>query len=205
MIRDVAKFRRTGMVSRRVSELDLPIAAWRAAMCHAGRRDGTPVRTLLVPIGLVGPDGPWDHLVFAVRTDPPPDPAAQSQGVLRWWRVEDLGMPFGRWRAALHQVARQGNVSVKTFRVPSSSIEGVDAPGQMVYVVWADPTDPRCTTQTPAAGAVPHPRPATLPVTDLAAYRAERLGRAGSIAGHPAGAGNHGVGDSSDDAEDMDR
>jgi hypothetical protein len=199
MIRDVADFRRTGMATRRVSDLDLPIAAWRAAMCHAGRRDGTRVRTFLVPLGLPGPDGSRDHLVLAVRTDPPPDPAAQIQGLLRWWRLDDLTMPFDRWRAALHRVAREGNVRVKTFLVPSPGVEGVGAPGRMVYVVWVDATDPRCTTQTSAGGAVAGPPTASRPVTDLARYRAGRLdSRAASIAGHPSSFADRGVG------EDMD-
>jgi hypothetical protein len=142
MICDVTEFRRSGVAGRLVSELDVPVAVWRAEMCHAGRHDGVRVRTFLVPLSLLDPDDPPRQMVFAVRTDPPPDPAAQKLGLLHWWRVDDLNMPFDRWRAALHHVARQGNVRVKTFLVPPSSANGVGTPDQLVYVVWADSTDP---------------------------------------------------------------
>ena len=89
MIRDVSEFRRTGVASRLVSELDVPVAAWRAAMCHAGHHDGVRVRTFLVPLNRVDPENRPGQLVFAVRTDPPPARAAQNQGLLRWWRSED--------------------------------------------------------------------------------------------------------------------
>ncbi|MDT0352882.1 hypothetical protein [Pseudonocardia charpentierae] len=130
------------MAGRLVSELDVPVAVWRAAMCHAGRQDGVRVRTFLVPLSLLDPGDPPRQMVFAVRTDPPPDPAAQKLGLLHWWRVDDLNMPFDRWLAALHHVARQGNVRVKTFLVPPSSAAGVGTSDQLVYAVWADSTDP---------------------------------------------------------------
>src|SRR3954452_12536276 len=50
MICDVTEFRRSGVAGRLVSELDVPVAVWRAAMCHAGRHDGVRIRTLLVPL-----------------------------------------------------------------------------------------------------------------------------------------------------------
>jgi hypothetical protein len=57
MIRDVTEFSRTGVASRRVTELDIPVAAWRAAMCHAGRRESVRVRAFLIPpTRRVGPD-----------------------------------------------------------------------------------------------------------------------------------------------------
>jgi hypothetical protein len=86
-------------------------------MCHAGRRDDARVRTFLLP-RTIDADDPRDQLVFAVRTDPPPDPAVQQHGLLRWWRIDELNMPFDRWRAALHRVARQEHIRVHTFRVP---------------------------------------------------------------------------------------
>jgi hypothetical protein len=192
MIRDVSEFRRSGVAGRLVSELDVPVAVWRAAMCHAGRHDGVRVRTFLVPLNLLGPDDSPRQMVFAVRTDPPPDPAAQKLGLLHWWRVDDLNMPFDRWRAALHHEARPGNVRVKTFLVPPSSAAGVDTSDQLVYVVWADSTDPRCTTHVAPVGPVSDADPTTRPVTDLADYRADRLGRAGSIACHPSNFRDHG-------------
>jgi hypothetical protein len=176
VIRDVAEFRRTGVATRLVTELALPVAAWRAAMCHAGHRDGVRVRTFLVPLDVVDPDVLPGHLVFAVRIHPPPDPAAQKLGLLHWWRVDDLTVPFDRWRAALHRLARQGHVRVRTFLVPSSA-DGVDDSDQLVYVLWADSADPRCTTPVAPFGPAPQPRPPTRPVTDLAGYRADRSGR----------------------------
>ena len=59
MIRDVTEFRRTGVASRRVTELDIPVAAWRAAMCHAGRRDCARVRTFLLPRTVDADDPRW--------------------------------------------------------------------------------------------------------------------------------------------------
>ena len=202
MIRDVTEFRRTGVASRRVTELDIPVAAWRAAMCHAGRRDGARVRTFLAP-RTIDADDPRDQLVFAVRTDPPPDPAVQQQGLLRWWRVDELNMPFDRWRAALHRVARRDHIRVHTFRVPPTVPDRDDDPDQLVYAFWVDPTDPR---QTPAASPAPPPaaapprRSGALPVTNLADYPAGHSRRAASIARHPSGHS-----DQEDDVEDVDR
>jgi hypothetical protein len=178
VIGDVTEFRRTGVAARLVTELDVPVAAWRAAMCQTGHRDGVRVRTFLVPLNAVDPDDPPGKVVFAVRTHPPPDPSAQKLGLLHWSRVDDLTVPFDRWRAALHRLARQGHVRVRTFLVPPSA-DGVDDPDQLVYVLWADSADPRCTTHVAPVGPAPHPRPPTRPVTDLAGYRADRSGRTG--------------------------
>ena len=95
---------------------------------------------------------------------------------VHWSRVDDLTVPFDRWRAALHRLARQRHVRVRTFLVPPSA-DGVDDPDQLVYVLWADSADPRCTTHVAPVGPGPHPRPPTRPVTDLAGYRAGRSGR----------------------------
>jgi hypothetical protein len=203
MIRDVTEFRRTGVATRRVTELEIPVAAWRAAMCHAGRRDDARVRTFLLP-PTIDADDTQDQLVFAVRTDPPPDPAVQQQGLLRWWRVDELNMPFDRWRAALHRIARRDHVRVHTFRVPPTVPDRDDDPNQLVYAFWVDPADPR---QTPAASPPPAPAAATpragrepLPVTNLADYAASRSRRAASIARHPSGPDHQ-----EDDVEDVDR
>jgi hypothetical protein len=188
MIRDVTEFRRTGLATRRVTELDIPVAAWRAAMCHAGRQDSARVRTFLVP-PTVDADDPRDQLVFAVRTDPPPDPAVQQQGLLRWWRVDELNMPFDRWRAALHRTARRDHVRVHTFRVPPTLADRDDDPDQLVYMFWINPTDPRQTPTTsprpPRPIATSRTRRALSTVTDLADYRAAHSRRAASIARHP--------------------
>jgi hypothetical protein len=201
MIRDVTEFRRTGVASRRVTELDIPVAAWRAAMCHAGRRDCARVRTFLLP-PTIDADDPRDQLVFAVRTDPPPDPAVQQQGLLRWWRVDELNMPFDRWRAALHRIARRGHVRVHTFRVPPTVPDRDDDPDQLVYAVWIDPADPRQTPATSPAPAavVPGTRREPLPVTNLVDYATSRSRRAASIARHPSGPDHQ-----EDDVGDADR
>ena len=201
MIRDVSEFRRTGVASRLVSELDVPVADWRAAMCHAGHRDGVRVRTFLVPHNRVDPEDRPGQLVFAVRTVPPPDPSAQRLGLLHWWRVGDLTIPFDRWRAELHRVARQGHVRVQTFLVPPST-DGVDDPDQLVFVVWADSADPRGTTHSSPVGPAAAASPTTRPVTDLAGYRADRLGRARSIASHPCSFGDHRKGEHEDGDQD---
>ena len=188
MIRDVTEFRRTGLATRRVTELDIPVAAWRAAMCHAGRQDSARVRTFLVP-PTVDADDPRDQLVFAVRTDPPPDPAVLQQGLLRWWRIDELNMPFDRWRAALHRIARKDHVRVHTFRVPPTVPGRDDDPDQLVYAFWIDPTDPRQTPAAsparPPAARTPRARRGPSPVTNLADYRAAHSRRAASIARHP--------------------
>jgi hypothetical protein len=187
LIRDVAELRRTGVASRRVAELDIPAAAWRAAMCHAGDRDGARVRTFLIPPTAVDADGRRNQPVCAVRTDPPPDLAVQQQGLLRWWRVDELNMPFDRWRAALHKVARRDNIRVQTFLVPPPAADHDDPPDQLVYVVWADPAAIRNTPDASSATPPPHPRPEPLPVTSLIAYRAARSSHAASFARHPSG------------------
>jgi hypothetical protein len=89
--------------------------------------------------------------VFAVHTEPPPDPAVQEQGLVRWWRVDELNMPLDRWRAALHRLARREHVRVHTFRIPASVTDRDDGPDQMVYALWVDPADP--------ASSPPHRRP----------------------------------------------
>jgi hypothetical protein len=193
MIRDVTEFRRTGVASRRVTELDIPVAAWRAAMCHAGRLDRARVRTFLLP-PTSDADDPHGQLVFAVRTDPPPDPAVQQQGLLRWWRVGELNMPFHRWRAALHRVARKDHIRVHTFRVPPTVPGRDDDPDQLVYAFWVNPADPRQTPAAsparPPAARTPRARRGPSPVTNLADYTAGRSRRAASIARHPSGPGH---------------
>ena len=203
MIRDVTEFRRTGVASRRVTELDIPVAAWRAAMCHAGRRDGARVRTFLLP-RTIHADDPRDQLVFAVRTDPPPDPAVQQQGLLRWWRIDELNLPFDRWRAALHRIARRDHIRVHTFRVPPTVPDRDDGPNQLVYAFWVDPADPRQTPApvpaAPPAAATPRARRGPSPVTNLADYATNHSRRAASIARHPSRRS-----DQEDDAGEVDR
>ena len=199
MIRDVIEFRRTGVASRWVTELDVPVAVWRAAMCHAGRRDGGRVRTFLLPRTIDATD-PRDQLVVAVRTDPPPDPAVQQQGLVRWWRIDELNMPFDRWRAALHRIARKEHVRVHTFRTSATVPDQDDGPDQLVYACWVDPAEPRQAPAASPAAAAPRARREPLPVTNLADYATDRSRRAASIARHPSG-----YSDQEDDAGDVDR
>jgi hypothetical protein len=179
VIRDVAEFRRTGVASRRVAELDVPVEVWRAAMCQVARQDGARVRTFVVPSTPSEPDDrPAGRMVFAVRVDPPPDRIGGQDRQVRWWRLDELGMPFDRWRAALHRAARREKVRVTTFLVPA---RGADrgAPGQLVYLVWADPVPVASAPASP-----PRPVRAPRPVTDLARYAAAR---------HPSAVGGTGV------------
>jgi hypothetical protein len=150
VIRDVVKFRRAGVASRWVTELDIPVAAWRAAMCRAGRQDGARVRTFLLPRTIDAND-PRDQLVFAVRTDPPPDLAVEQQGLVRWWRIDELNMPYDRWRAALHRIARREHAgSTPSVPQPRSPTE-MTAP-----ISWS--TSSGSTGPIPA-GHPPHPQP----------------------------------------------
>jgi hypothetical protein len=182
MIRDIAEFRRLGVASRRVDELTVPVAAWRAAMSRAAREDGTRVRTFVVPSV---PDGRWNQMVFAVRIDPPPSIVADQHGLLRRWLIDELGMPFRRWRAVMHKVARRQRARVHTFVVPPGES---DDPDQVVYVLWAGPTSAGAALDTAPTDGTPAPTP--LPVTDLAGYAADRARRAAAIARHPSTVGD---------------
>jgi hypothetical protein len=168
MIRDVADFLRTGVASRRVADLDIPVEAWRAAMGHVARRNGHRVRTFVVPSTAAEPDSRVGRTVFAVRVDPPPDPVAGRDGNVRWWRLADLTMPFHRWRAALHRVARREGARVHTFLVPT----GDDAPDQVVYLVWVDA---EAVVPAPVMPGPPARRSEEVrPLTDLARYASAR-------------------------------
>jgi hypothetical protein len=182
MIRDIAEFRRLGVASRRVDELTVPVEAWRAAMTRAAREDGTRVRTFVVPSV---PDGRWNQMVFAVRIDPPPSIVADQHGLLRRWRIDELGMPFRRWRAVMHKVARRQRARVHTFVVPPGDS---DDPDQVVYVLWAGPKPAGQALDTTPTERTPGPIP--LPVTDLTGYAADRARRAAAIARHPSTVGD---------------
>ena len=140
MIGDVIEFRRTGMACRWVTDLDIPVAAWRAAMCDAGRRDGARVRTFLIP-PTTDANVPPDQLVFAVRTDPPPDPAVQERGLLRWWPIDELNMPFDRWRGrcAAQPAESTPGFTPSTAQPPSQTAR--ITPDQLVYAFWSTPVE----------------------------------------------------------------
>ena len=172
MIRDLADFRRTGVASRRVVELGIPVEAWRAAMCRTARRDGARVRTFVVP-SPVAVDDPVGRTVFAVRVDPPPDPHSEQGRHVRWWRVDELRLPFRRWRGAMHRVARRERARLHTFVVPPEGADG-DGPDQLVYAIWVEAETAGATATAPSSS----PR-APRPVTDLARYAAARRHRSG--------------------------
>lgn len=95
VIRDVAELRENGQVSRRLDELDVDVATWRAGMRSAARREGMRIRTFLVEPAdpLTNPDDhpgdplgqdndlPPETLVYAVRTDLPVDRAKLAAAV----------------------------------------------------------------------------------------------------------------------------
>jgi hypothetical protein len=131
------------------------------------------VRTFLIPHSVVDANDPRDRLVFAVRTDPSPDPAIQRQGLVRWWRVDELNMPFERWRTALRRVAHRAGAQIHTFRVPLSCT-GPGDHDQRVYGVWADPTDFQHLAAAPPTTFTEAPPMRQHPVTNLADYAASR-------------------------------
>jgi hypothetical protein len=172
VIRDVVEFRRSGLACRRVAELNIPVQAWRAAMRHAARRADTPVHTFLVPPHLATAADREDQVVYAIRTDPPPDAPPDAAGMeqrLLWWRpVDRLDMPVNTVRAALLRFAHAEGARLHTFLAPPSPARSGDRPGQLLYAVWAHAgPDPFSIVARP-------PRPPLRPVTDLAAYTARR-------------------------------
>jgi len=168
VIRDVIEFRRSGLACRRVAELDIPVQAWRAAMRHAGRREGARVHTFLVPPHLATLADRPEQMVYAVRTDPPPEVAGLRQGLLWWRRVDQLDMPVDTFRAVMRRVARREGVGVHTFLTPRARGGLADPPGQLVYAVWAQPGP------DPFRMVNPPPLPQPRPVASLAAYSARR-------------------------------
>jgi hypothetical protein len=168
VIRDVVEFRRHGLACRRVAELNIPVDAWRAAMRHAGRHTDTPVHTFLLPPRPATAVDRQDRLVYAVRTDPPPDVAGLWQGLLWWRRVDELTMPLGTVRTAMHRFAHAEGVRLHTFLAPTARATTADPPSQLIYAVWAQHgPDPFSIIAPPRP---PPPRP----VTHLAAYTARR-------------------------------
>jgi hypothetical protein len=168
VIRDVVEFRRCGLACRRVAELHIPVEAWRAAIRHAGRRADTPVHTFLLPPHLATPRDRQDQLVYAVRTDPPPDVAGLWQGLLWWRRVDQLAVPVGTVRAEIRRFARAEGVLLHTFLTPTARAKRDGPPGQFVYAVWAQHGP------DPFSIIAPRPLPPPPPVTHLAAYTARR-------------------------------
>ncbi len=78
-------------------------------MGHAARHADTPVHTFLVPPHLATTVDPEDQIVYAVRTDPPPESAGLEQRLLCWRPVDELDMPVNTVRAALHRFALASN------------------------------------------------------------------------------------------------
>jgi hypothetical protein len=168
VIRDVVEFRRCGLACRRVAEMNVPVAAWRAAIRQAARRADTPVHTFLVPRRADTAAERQDQLVYAVRTDPPPDVTGAWQGLLWCRRVDELTMPVGAARAAMHRFARAEAVLLHTFLAPTARGRKPASSGQLVYAVWAEHGP------DPFRIIAPPPPPPLRPVTHLAAYAARR-------------------------------
>jgi hypothetical protein len=171
VIRDLLEFRRIGVVCRQVEQLTVPVATWRAAMRHAGRRDRARTHTFLVPPTLGDGEDQRDQRVYAVRIDPPPDPAVQRRGVVWWRAVDEFTVPVPSWRAAMRGIARHERVRIHTFLVPVTRTDPAQPPQQLVYAVWADAAPE---PDTPITVTPPRPHPQHRPVTVLADYVARR-------------------------------
>jgi hypothetical protein len=137
VIRDVVEFRRCGLACRRVADLNIPVDAWRAAMRQTGRRVNTPVHTFLIPPRPTTADERLDQLVYAVRTDPPPEVIGLSHGLLWWRRTDELTMPLSTVRAAVRRFARAEGVLLHTFLATMACAQPADPQGRRIYAVWA--------------------------------------------------------------------
>jgi hypothetical protein len=159
VIRDIQALRETGQVWRHVAELDIPPAAWRAAIREIARLEGMRIRTFLIPS--IDPDpsidnaparsepagdrssGPDDipaQMVCAVRTDVAPDAVEGRTNPLWWRRVDDLPVTVGTWRAMLRRTARRERIAIRTFLIPTTCDEPDVLIGQVVYAVWVNPS-----------------------------------------------------------------
>jgi hypothetical protein len=158
VIRDIQALRETGQVWRYVAELDIPPAAWRAAIREIARLEGIRIRTFLIPSidsdpsidnapvrsepAGDGPDGPDDvsaQMVCAVRTNVAPDAPEGRTDPLWWRRVDDLPVTVGTWRGMLRRTARRERIAIRTFLIPPTCDEADDLTGQVVYAVWINP------------------------------------------------------------------
>jgi hypothetical protein len=168
VIRDVVEFGRSGLARRRIADLNIPVEAWRAAIRQAGRRADTPVHTFLVPPQPITAVDREDQVVYAVRTDPPPDAAGMEHRLLRWRPVDELDVPVTTVCGALHRFAHAEEAPLHTFLAPQYCGTSGDRPGRLLYAVWANPGP------DPFDVVAPPPQPAPCPVTDLASYTARR-------------------------------
>jgi hypothetical protein len=164
----MVEFRRYGLACRRVAGLYIPVEAWRAAIHRAGSRAGTPVHTFLIPARAATAVDREDQLVYAVRTQPPPDATGLWQGLLWWRRVDQLTLPVSTARAAVRRFARAEGALLHTFVAPAVRATTAGPPGQFVYAVWAQHGP------DPFSIIAPTPSPPPCPVTDLVAYTGRR-------------------------------
>ena len=142
VIRDVLALREAGQVCRLVTELEMPAAAWRAAIRDGARLEGIRIRTVLIPSGRNAPacGEPTDHetdphlqIVCAVRTDVAPDAPEGRTDRLWWRRVDDLPVTIETWRAMLRRTARRERIAIRTFLHPPTCDEAGDLTGQLIY------------------------------------------------------------------------
>jgi hypothetical protein len=145
VIRDMHALREAGQVCRPVAELDVPAAAWRAAIRAGARVEGIRIRTFLIPSIRDAPargEPTGDaHLpmVCAVRTDVAPAAPESRTDPLWWRRVDDLPVTVGTWRVMLRRTARRERITIRTFLIPPTCDEAADLTGQLVYAVWINP------------------------------------------------------------------
>jgi hypothetical protein len=136
-------------VCRSIAELDIPPAAWRAAIREIARLEGIRIRTFLTPSldnapvrGEPAGDGPDDvfgAMVCAVRTDVAPGAPEGRTDPLWWRRVDDLPVTVGTWRSMVRRTARRERIAIRTFLIPRSCDEADYLTGQVVYAVWITP------------------------------------------------------------------
>jgi hypothetical protein len=145
VIRDVLALREAGQVCRLVTELEMPAAAWRAAIRDGARLEGIRIRTFLIPSGRNAPacgeptdheTGPHLQIVCAVRTDVAPDAPEGRTDRLWWRRVDDLPVTIETWRAMLRRTARRERIAIRTFLHPPTCDEAGDLTGQLIYAIW---------------------------------------------------------------------
>ena len=81
------------------------------ASARGTRPELPPRRRSGQPAGRSGqPADRPEQVVYAVRTNPPPEVAELPQGLLWWRRVDQLDMPVDTFRAVMHRVGEDAGV-----------------------------------------------------------------------------------------------
>ena len=153
MIRDVLGLRRSGLATRRVAELHIPVGG--VAGRDAPRRPpcGHSGAHLLVPPHLATTVDPEDQIVYAVRADPPPRVPGWSNDCCGGGDLVDkLDMPVNTVRAALHRFAHAEGARLHTLPRPAQP-RGLERSTRPTPSTRSGPT-PAPTHTTPRP---PHP------------------------------------------------